>query len=372
MDGRLGVDDEPAHQGGQRDHQKAKTLLHDDAAQHVAQRREAHVDARQEQHQTYICIAHADEDAQQGQLPQMQREDLEQQEEHADGQQGDGHLAHHGGQLLQIAVAHGEGIFKAVDHRFRGRGGVFRVQEAQQQHRQNGADGAQRHQTEAVGLGLFVASDGGNAHAQRHDEGHRHGAGGHAAGVKGHGQEVRVGQGGQNKHDGIEDQQQRPQGDTQQDTQHADGQEDAHAHGHREDQHGLVDARHVLGQDLQVRLGNGNDHAQNEGQHQNEPQAAGFGHLRAHQIAHLGHGQLRAQREQAHAQNQHDRAHQKGQHQSAAHGNEEETQHRHDQGDGQYGIHRFLQFTVDDFTTGQDNAPSLKFDSGAPFPGAPR
>ena len=100
MDGRLGVDDEPAHQGGQGDQQKAQTLVHDDTAQHIAQGGEAHIDAGQEQHQADVGIAHADEDAQQRQLPQVQREDLEQQEEYADGQQGDGHLAHHDGQLL--------------------------------------------------------------------------------------------------------------------------------------------------------------------------------------------------------------------------------------------------------------------------------
>ena len=372
MDGGLGVDDEPAHQRGQRDQQKAQTLVHDDAAQHIAQRGEAHVDAGQEQHQPNVCIAHTDEDAQQRQLPQVQREDLEQQEEHADGQQGYRHLTHHAGQLLQIAVAHGEGGLEAVHYRLAGGSCVFRIQEAQQQHRQNGADGAQRHQTEAVGLGLFVASDGGDTNAQRHDEGYRHGAGGDAAGVKGHRQEVRVGQGGQNEHNGIEHQQQRPQGDAQQDTQHADGQENAHAYRHRQDQHGLVDARYVLGQHLQVRLSNGDDHAQNESQHQNEPQAAGLGHFRAYQIAHLGHGQLRTQREQAHANDQQHRAHQKGQHQAAAYGEKEKAQHRHDNGDGQYGIHRLFQFTVDDFTTGQSNAPFLEFDSGAPLSGAPR
>ena len=66
------------------------------------------------------------------------------------------------------------------------------IEKAQQKNRQNGADGAQCHQTEAVGLGFFIASDGGDTHAQRHNERHRHGTGGDAAGVKGHRKEVRV------------------------------------------------------------------------------------------------------------------------------------------------------------------------------------
>ena len=81
---------------------------------------------------------------------------------------------------------------------------------------------------------------------------------------------------------------------------------------------------------------------------------------------------VRAQGEQAHAHDQQHRARQKGQHQTAAYGEEEKAQHRHDNGDGQYRVHRFFQFTVDDFTTGQGNAPFLEFDSGAPLSGAPQ
>ena len=89
-------------------------------------------------------------------------------------------------------MAHSQRGLKAVDHCFRGGRGGLRIEEAQQQNRQNGTDGAQRHQTEAVGLGFFIASDGGDTHAQRHNERHRHGTGGDAAGVKGHRKEVRV------------------------------------------------------------------------------------------------------------------------------------------------------------------------------------
>ena len=55
---------------------------------------------------------------------------------------------------------------------------------------------------------MAVVTDGGNTDAQSHDEGHRHGAGGHAAGVKGHGEIIRIGKGGQGKHHGIQAQQQ--------------------------------------------------------------------------------------------------------------------------------------------------------------------
>ena len=37
MNGRLGIDDEPAHQRCQRDQQQAQSPLYHDAAQHIAQ-----------------------------------------------------------------------------------------------------------------------------------------------------------------------------------------------------------------------------------------------------------------------------------------------------------------------------------------------
>src|SRR5699024_7187418 len=90
----------------------------------------------------------------------------------------------------------------------------------QQHHRQDGPDGAQRHQAEAVVLGLFIAADGGHAHAQRHDKGDGHGAGGDAARVEGHRQKPRVGPEGQQEHRRIKRQQQPPQRKAQQDADH--------------------------------------------------------------------------------------------------------------------------------------------------------
>ena len=63
-------------------------------------------------------------------------------------------------------------------------------QDAQQQNGQDGADRTEGHEAEAVVRRVAVASDGGHTDAQRHDEGHRDGAGGHTAGVKGDGQEL--------------------------------------------------------------------------------------------------------------------------------------------------------------------------------------
>ena len=83
---------------------------------------------------------------------------------------------------------------------------------AQNEHRQNGADGAECHQTKAVVRGMAVGTDGGHADTQRHDEGNGDGAGGHAAGIKGHGKKFLWHKGGQHKDEPVEHHQQLGQG----------------------------------------------------------------------------------------------------------------------------------------------------------------
>ena len=220
MDGGLGVDDEPAHQHRQGDQQKAHALADHLAAQHIAQRGKAHVHAGQKQHQAHIGVQDAHRDAGQLGRGQPQGGQLEQQKEHEDGGQRRQHLQHIFGDGLDVAPADVGGLRELL-HRDGGGAGAVRVDKAQQQHGQDGPHRTQRHQAEAVVLGLFVAADGGDAHAQRHDKGHGHGPGGDAARVKGHRQERRVGQKRQDEHHGIEGQQQPPQRDAQQDAHHA-------------------------------------------------------------------------------------------------------------------------------------------------------
>ena len=184
---RLGVDDVPAHDHGQGRQQPDQIPLAQLFSQHIAQGREAHVDPRHEQHQTQIGIGDADQDAQQAPALKLQGKDLKQQEEADDGQQGQGHLPHLVGDGPEIIPAdlHRGGHAAQV-----GSGGLplpGAVEKAENHHRQDGADGAERHQAEAVGLGVLIASYGGNAHAQGHDERHGHGPGGDAAGIKSNG-----------------------------------------------------------------------------------------------------------------------------------------------------------------------------------------
>ena len=89
------------------------------------------------------------------------------------------------------------------------------------------ADGAQGHQAEAVAPGLLVAADGADADAQRHDEGHGHGAGGHAAGIKGHSKELLGHKDRQNKDDAVKQHQQPGQRDADEHSQEGKHQKQA-------------------------------------------------------------------------------------------------------------------------------------------------
>ena len=121
---------------------------------------------------------------------------------------------------------------------------------AQSEHRQNGADGAERHQTKAVVRGMAVGTDGGHADTQRHDERNGDGAGGHAAGIKGHGKKFLWHKGGQHKDEPVEHHQQLGQGNAQQHTQEGDHEEQPHACRHREDEGHVGDGGHLIGQYL--------------------------------------------------------------------------------------------------------------------------
>ena len=123
-------------------------------------------------------------------------------------------------------------------------------EDAQQKHRQNGPHRAEGDEAEAVVGGMTVAADGSDADAQRHDEGDRDGAGGHAAGVKRHGEELLGHKGRQHEDEGIEHHEELGQRNAQQHTQEGHHKEEAYACGHREDQGHVGDGGNLIGQHL--------------------------------------------------------------------------------------------------------------------------
>ena len=188
--------------------------------------------------------------------------------------------------------------------RHRGVGPRGGVEQGEDHHGQDGADGAQSHQAEAVLRGVGVAADGGDAQAQGHDEGDGHGAGGDASRVKGDGEKVPGDKGGKGEHDQIEAHQETVQGDPEQDAQQGDDKEDPHPYGHRPDEHRVGHAGDLGGQDLEVGLGHGDDDSNEEAYRHHDPQLAGAGHGRAYPLANGGHGLIGPQSEQPHPTDQ--------------------------------------------------------------------
>ena len=103
------------------------------------------------------------------------------------------------------------------------------------------------------------------------------------------------------------------QGFLEHDLQNRHHQECAHTQADRIDQHGAVhNGADLIGQNLQVRLRNGDQHAQHKAHGQKQSQLPLLGKTGTHMGTHGGHGQVRAQTEQSDAQDQHHSTNGKG------------------------------------------------------------
>ena len=89
-----------------------------------------------------------------------------------------------------------------------------------------------------------------------------------------------------------------------------------------------------MGQNLQIRLGNGDDKAQNKADRYDDPQFFGSGHGRANLFAHGAHAGLCAQGKEHQTQDDHGGAHQIAQQNAGRNGSDRETQYHHDANDG--------------------------------------
>lgn len=123
------------------------------------------------------------------------------------------------------------------------RSGMFRRERAsavrQHSHEEYGhnrSDGCQTDETEAV-VFRVAAAYGSDPHAQRENEGNRHGAGGRASGVKTHAKKFRAGKGGTEKKQRIEKSQQPAQGNLKGHAQQRHADKEAYAGRNHEHQH---------------------------------------------------------------------------------------------------------------------------------------
>ena len=97
----------------------------------------------------------------------------------------------------------------------------------------------------------------------------------------------------------------------EQDAHYRDGGEDTDAQRHRPDQHLVGDGGDLIGQNLQVRLRDGDDRTHQKADGDDDDDAVVFKDSGADTLAQRGHGDFGTQLEKAHADNQQDRAHQK-------------------------------------------------------------
>ena len=197
------------------------------------------------------------------------------------------------------------GTDRVVRHRI---GKLIPGENAQNHHRQHRANGTQGHKAEGILTAAAVAQNIGDTNAQSHNKGHRNGACGNAAGIKGHRQECAVSVDHQHQRKAeqqhIKQHENMGKGHPEHDFQDCQNQKRPHTHADTGNQHRAVHHRaHLIGQNLQVRLRNGNQHSQQKADAAQQPQLPLPGKSGTHMGSHGGHGQIRAHAEKADAQN---------------------------------------------------------------------
>ncbi len=214
-----------------------------------------------------------------------------------------------------------------------GLGGM--IENSEEHHHENGADAAECDETEAVVAAVLAGTDTGKADAEGHDKGNRHGSGGDAAGVKGDGQKVPRNEEGQKKQENIQHQQHAGERNPEENAEHGDGRENADPGRNGPDQDGIRNGGHLVGQNLQIRLGNGDERADEKTDEGRNGDTLLANNPAADALAEGGHGNLRTQLEKTHSDDEQHGAHEEQRDRSDAHGNHGHAQDEYDDGDGE-------------------------------------
>ena len=303
--GRLRRYDEVAQQHPHGNEQPAVPDLRQRLTDLPADGHEADVGARQEKREAHEGIRKTDEYLDQLTPGERPRHELKENEKRYDGRNGAQHFQRI---CTQSPTVRRESAARGFRHKhgFHLVLAAFRlINDAENHHGENGTDTAQRHQTEAVVAALFAASHGGDAHAQRHDEGNRDGTRRDAARIKGNRPEALGDE--QERHGeqgGVKNRQQNGQADAEHDAQHGDRQKDPHAHGNGDDEHHIFYIAHLLRQNLQIRLRHRDDDADDKADKGDQPDLFALRESGAHLLPDDEHGHIRAEREQRRSHNQ--------------------------------------------------------------------
>ena len=185
---------------------------------------------------------------------------------------------------------------------------------------------------------MAVGTDGRDADAERHDERDSHRAGGDASRVERDREEIAGGKKRQAKHNQVKYREQVAQRDAEQHTQQRDDQKRTHAACNRKDQRHIGDRGYLFGEHLQIRFGNGDDKAKQEGQDHDQPELFAAGHTAAHELAHRAHGDIGAQGEEHHPDDEQYGAEQKAQQDAGRNWRDAEAEYKHNPDDRQHGV----------------------------------
>ena len=149
-----------------------------------------------------------------------------------------------------------------------------------------------------------VASDRRNADAERHNKRNGHRARRYPARIKCDRPEILWYKKSKDKYNCIKSDQQIGKPDADQNPEHGDDQKNTDANGHRADQHSVRDARHLVCQDLEIRLRYRYDNSQKQAYQKDQPELFGFRYARTDLVTDRRHGGIGTQRKQRHSDNQ--------------------------------------------------------------------
>ena len=296
--GGLGGHDEVAHERGHAHEHPPGALASQDFAQVVAGGHEADVGAQEEQHQAHIGDRDAAQHAAQLGLVHAQRHGLRHKEDRHDGQKAQRDFLE-----VERQVDHEElesllGGLNLGD----GKGGVRQVggvkEQAQHHDRQDRAHAADGHHAECV---LVLAGEGRQARAHRDDERHGDGAGGDAARVERHGEELCRHEARQQEHQAVESHDEVAQRNAELHAQEGHHEERAHADGHGDDERHVGHGGHLAGEHLQVGLGHGHRDADGQAHAHDEERLVRLGELLSDGLADGHHGDVSAEGKEARA-----------------------------------------------------------------------
>jgi len=239
----------------------------------------AFVCTREEDDETDKGVDDTDADAEQLAHGKGAREDLEDQRKGNDGKECDRNVGGVLGKAVKICCGNGRRgdasqRIRRVEQKLRGavRKILYGEADAKDHDRNDRTDAAKRDETEGVVMLLLGRADAGDTRTDGHDEGDGHRTCGHASRVECQCPEARVDLCAEDKGDGVKSDQQPGEADAEEYAKHGDDEKHAHARRDGEDQKPTgAPFEYLVGKDLKVRLGNGDENTDEEADQSDQP-----------------------------------------------------------------------------------------------------